>query len=165
MLNKFRLFYAYVSDLLADARVQSMARIEHHTQRISCLDHCLFVSYVSFALSRFFGGNERAVTRAGLLHDLYLCNWKKERSLYRHLLIHPDMAAENARAFGISKLEEGIIRKHMWPVTISRLPRRREELIVNLADKICAVSEVKGIYWLIRLPRRLAALRHRPVQA
>ena len=63
MLNKFRLFYAYVSDLLADARVQSMARIEHHTQRISCLDHCLFVSYVSFALSRFFGGNERAVTR------------------------------------------------------------------------------------------------------
>ena len=68
MLNKFRLFYAYVSDLLADARVQSMARIEHHTQRISCLDHCLFVSYVSFALSRFFGGNERAVTRAGLLH-------------------------------------------------------------------------------------------------
>ena len=70
MLNKFRLFYAYVSDLLADARVQSMARIEHHTQRISCLDHCLFVSYVSFALSRFFGGNERAVTRAGLLHDI-----------------------------------------------------------------------------------------------
>ena len=120
---------------------------------------------MSFALSRFFGGNERAVTRAGLLHDLYLCNWKKERSLYRHLLIHPDMAAENARAFGISKLEEGIIRKHMWPVTISRLPRRREELIVNLADKICAVSEVTGIYWLIRLPRRLAALRHRPVQA
>ena len=60
MLNKFRLFYAYVSDLLADARVQSMARIEHHTQRISCLDHCLFVSYVSFALSAAMNAPSRA---------------------------------------------------------------------------------------------------------
>ena len=105
-------------------------------------------------------------TRAQLREYLERARGKRHRvNSGRILLIHPDMAAENARAFGISKLEEGIIRKHMWPVTISRLPRRREELIVNLADKICAVSEVTGIYWLIRLPRRLAALRHRPVQA
>lgn len=157
-LNQIQKFLQMTGDLRRDPKVRAMGRIAHHTERISCLNHCLFVSYVGYRLSRFLGGDARAIAKGGLLHDLYLCDWKKERSLYRHLLVHPEMAVRNAQSFHLTALEAGIIRKHMWPVTFFAFPTRREEFIVNLADKICAVAEVTGLYWHLNCCKSLAAL-------
>ena len=154
-MNAIPQFHTYIADLLADPKVRKMATIPHHTERITCLDHSLFVSYVGFRLARLFGGNFRAVTRAGLLHDLYLNTRCRERSMLRHLIRHPEMAVRNAQSFHLTELETGIIRKHMWPVTITKVPTRREEIIVSLADKICAIAEVTGIYWHLKCRKTL----------
>lgn len=151
-------FYTYIEDLLRDPKVRQMDRISHHTQRITCLDHSLFVAYVGYRLTRLFGGDRRAVAKGGLLHDLYLNTRCRERSLFRHLITHPEMAVRNARSFGLTELEAGIIRKHMWPVTITKVPTRREEIIVSLADKLCSIAEVTGIYWRLKCRAALSCL-------
>ena len=47
-----------------------------------------------------------------------------------------DRAAANARReFGISKLEDRIIRSHMWPLTFFAFPRSREGWILTYIDK------------------------------
>lgn len=157
-MNKLQAFLPYVRDLLQEPKVRAMGGIAHHTEKISCLHHSLYVAYVGFVLAGWLGGDVRAIVRGGLLHDLYLCNWQKERSLFRHLLVHPEMAVRNARSFALSQLEEGIIRKHMWPVTLTHVPTRREEIIVSLADKICACAEVTGLYGRLRCCRALAQM-------
>lgn len=160
-MGKTQEFFSCIGDLLYDPKVQAMGEIAHHTQRISCLNHSLFVAYISYVLTDWFGGNREAVVKGGLLHDLYLCDWKKERSLFKHLRVHPEMAVRNARSFHLTPLEESIIRKHMWPVTFTKLPTRREEIIVSLADKFCAIAEVTGLYWQLQCCRTLSfAMAH-----
>lgn len=142
-------FYGCVADLLGHPTVQQMEQIPQHADGISCLDHCIFVSYLSFSLCRRWGLDQVAAARAGLLHDLYLCDWRRMRvNPWRRLLIHPQMALENARQFGLSALEQDIILKHMWPVTLRQIPRHRESAVVNLADKLCASAEFLGLYTL-----------------
>ena len=103
-----------------------------------------------------------AAARAGLLHDLYLCDWKKARvSPWQRLLVHPQMALENAEQFGLSELERDIILKHMWPVTLRRIPRHRESVVVNLADKLCASAEFLRIYNLAHAGERLLEFNRR----
>ena len=62
-------------------------------------------------------------------------------------------------------MEENIIVSHMWPLA-RKMPRYREALVVNLADKLCATAEVVG---LRRFSRRVAAhawtVRHTPAAA
>ena len=65
-------YYACIRDLIGSPEVLSMDQIPHHTEGVSCLFHCLFVSYVSFRLCRFFHLDWSAAARGGLLHDLFL---------------------------------------------------------------------------------------------
>lgn len=74
------------------------------------------------------------------------------------LVIHPQLALENARAFGLSPMEEDIIGKHMWPLT-APLPYYKESYMVSLADKICATLEMAHLYGLLGVRRNLRACR------
>ncbi len=155
-------FYACISDLIEASAVQAMDDIPQHAGGVSCLDHCIFVSYLSFLLCRRWGLDAVAAARAGLLHDLYLCDWKKTSvNLWQRLLIHPQMALENAEQFGLSDLERDIILKHMWPVTLRHIPRHRESAVVNLADKLCATAEFLGIYGLAHAGEQLLEFNRR----
>ena len=56
--------------------------------------------------------------------------------------MHPSYAAANAkRDFGIGEKEENIIRSHMWPLTVTKLPKCREAVIVCIADKLTSATE------------------------
>ena len=77
---------------------------------------------------------------------------------FRRLVIHPQLALENARAFGLSPMEEDIIGKHMWPLT-APLPYYKESYMVSLADKICAALEMAHLYGLLGVRRNLRACR------
>ena len=112
------LFAACLNGLEDEPMVRAMDAIPQHVKGVSCYDHCLFVAYVGFTLCRIFGLDYRAAARAGLLHDLYLQKWEEtDVGRFRRLVIHPQLALENARAFGLSPMEEDIIGKHMWPLT------------------------------------------------
>jgi uncharacterized protein len=127
-----------------------MNAIGQHVPGITCLEHSIFVSYISFLMCRRLGLNYSAAARGGLLHDLYLADWKAQRvGMWKRLVIHPEMAVKNAAAFGLSDLEKDIIRNHMWPVTITKFPRKRESAVVSLADKISTLCEVLRIsHWM-----------------
>ena len=56
--------------------------------------------------------------------------------------MHPSYAAANAkRDFNINEKEEHIIRSHMWPLTVTKLPKSREAVIVCIADKLTSATE------------------------
>lgn len=46
--------------------------------------------------------------------------------------------------FTLTPVEEDIILKHMWPLTL-KLPRYRESVLVSLADKIVSIKDTLGI--------------------
>ena len=46
-------------------------------------------------------------------------------------------------------MEENIIVSHMWPLS-RRMPRYKEAVVVNLADKMCATAEVCRLYHYLK---------------
>lgn len=149
-------FLDCVAPLLDSDAVNSMKRWRHHFS-VTCYEHSLFVSYVAFRLARRLGWDFRAAARAGLLHDLYLYD-PADRSAHpgNQCLDHPEFALRNARALcpDLSDREANAIISHMFPLAV-HLPRCREAVAVNLADKLCAVLEVAHLYHTGRLQRWL----------
>lgn len=153
-------FRRAVSALIRTEIVRSMADFTQHAD-ISCLEHCLLVAYVSYRLCRLLRLNASSAARGGLLHDFFLYDWHNKNvredlcsgigSL--HGFTHPDTALKNAlEYFDLSDMEQDIIARHMWPLTI-KLPRYRETLIVSIADKICTFLEITRLCRLMKMSR------------
>ncbi len=150
-------FYSIIKDLIHSSHVQQMNEIIHHVDEVSCLDHSLFVAYITYRISKFLKMNYVAATRGALLHDLHLQDWSLTNiKKPQRLLIHPAMALENAdKLYELSEIEKDIIITHMWPVTLTKIPKKKESVVVNCADKICAVYEFSGVYKNTKTKKRL----------
>ena len=137
-----------ISDLINNPLVQKMDTIEQHIDDMSCLDHSIYVSAISFALCKKWKLNARDAARAGLLHDLYLLKWKDtDYGNWERLKIHPQIALQNANNnFELTELEQDIIVKHMWPLCPTKVPKYKESFIVNIVDTACAIAEFTHIY-------------------
>ena len=140
-------FLELTRELLDSDQVRMMGRWKHHGP-VTTLDHSLFVAYSSYRVARFLRLDAHAAARGGLLHDLYLYD-SKDKSAHpgNQCFDHPVFALRNAQALcgRLTEKEQNIIISHMWPLA-RRMPRCREALVVNLADKLCATAEVLG-YW------------------
>ncbi|MDL2324750.1 HD family phosphohydrolase [Ruminococcaceae bacterium OttesenSCG-928-A16] len=139
-------YIAQVQDILENESFQSMKEfIQHGTT--SCLAHCIAVSYHSYATCKKYGLHSRAAARAGLLHDLFLYDWhthKAKKGDGMHGFTHPRRALQNAqKEFDLTLLEQEIILKHMWPLTILP-PKSKEAYVVLYHDKICSLKETLG---------------------
>lgn len=149
-----RAFLDCVAPLLDSAQVNAMKGWRHHGP-ITCYEHSLFVSYVAFRLARRLGWDYRAAARAGLLHDLYLYD-PTDRSAHpgSQCFDHPKFALRNARELcpDLSEREANAIASHMFPLSPC-LPRCREALAVNLADKLCSMAEAAHLTRTRRLRR------------
>ena len=143
-------YYEIIKDLLETDVVQEMdLYIQHGTT--TCLEHCLMVSYTSYKFAKNKKLNHIAMARAGLLHDLFLYDWhtapKSETFFGMHGYTHPTTALENAQKyFELSKLEEDIILKHMWPLTLRQIPKYKESILVSLIDKYTSTKETINPY-------------------
>lgn len=135
---------AILAPLLADETVQSMRNYIQHGV-VTTYDHCLAVAYKSFEIARRrgFHVDERALLWGAFLHDFYLYDWhEKDKAHAWHGYHHARRACENAIVhFGIGEKEQAIIRSHMWPLNLTRVPRSLEAWIVTLADKRASLSE------------------------
>ena len=158
-------YLACVEDLLADAAVQSMRLLPQHAKGVSCYRHSLLVSYSSYLLCRFLGLDARAAARGGLLHDLYLYNWRTRRGL-GHLFSHPAAALRNAMdRFLLDWKEADIIRSHMFPLTPSRPYHCWEAAVVSTMDKLWAAAEVLRLTVLLAPREEAFALPPVPAAA
>ena len=114
---------------------------QHHN--ISCFDHCLFVSYNTYLICKKHKLDYISAARAGLLHDLFLYDWRKRENGRKglHAFTHPKEALKQALTITeLNDKEQDIIENHMWPVT-PKFPRYKETYIITLVDKYSAVAE------------------------
>ncbi len=137
-------FYSFVKDLLNNETVLEMKNFRHHYST-TCYQHCLNVAYYNYLICRKLGLDSKKAARAGILHDLYLYDWRdvpRKKGEMPHGMRHPRIALEIAKQnFDLSKREQDIIVKHMWPLTL-RLPRYAESYVIVVTDKYAAVLEI-----------------------
>ncbi len=142
--NQYSEFYTLVEDILENKTVQQMKNFRQHCNT-NTFEHCFRVAYLSYKICKKLGLDYKAVARAGMLHDLFLYDWRQSSKLLnlerKHAFIHPKIALENAsKLFALSKKEQDIIVKHMWPITLC-LPRYPESFVVTFVDKYSAMQE------------------------
>lgn len=126
------------------AKIQEMKRYIQHGS-ITTYDHVECVTQMCFLVNRrwHLGANERALVMGAFMHDFYLYDWhENDRSHRLHGYHHPDTSCENAVTyFQVGELVQHMIRTHMWPLTITKLPRSREAWILCLVDKYISTKE------------------------
>lgn len=143
-LNKHAEFYTTIQDLISNETVQKMKQFRQHYDTTT-YEHCFYVAYLSYKICKKLRLDYKAAARGGMLHDLFLYDWRSSKKLLNlersHAFIHPKIALENAsKLFTLTNKEKDIIVKHMWPVTI-KLPKYPESFIVTFVDKYSALKE------------------------
>lgn len=125
--------------------VASMNNYMQHGS-VTTLQHCINVAIISMIIVKYFSikVNENELIEGAILHDFYLYDWHNGRMRNEglHGFSHPKVAVKNAKKYlDINKNVENIIESHMFPLTITKIPKSKEAFIVSIADKICAVKE------------------------
>ena len=140
-------FESIINDLVSNETVQEMYKYYQHYDT-TCFEHCKNVAYYSFLICKKYNLDYVSAARAGMLHDLFLYNWRKRENGRKglHAFTHPKVALTNAlNLFELNKKECDIILKHMWPLTV-RFPRYKESYIITFVDKFCAIQESINAY-------------------
>ena len=137
-------YYETVREILDHEEFRKLKDYFHHNSSI--YRHVHDVAYLSYRISKFLRLDYRSAARGALLHDFFLYDWRNHdvpdlpREKF-HGLEHPKIAVANAgKYFSLNDIEEDIIRKHMWPLTIVP-PKYKESYIVSFADKYLSSKE------------------------
>lgn len=143
-------FYNITKDLLNNPTVKQMKNYRHHYNS-TCYDHCLEVAYLSYLICKKLNLDYVSIARAGILHDLFLYDWRHSRKNLNlpkyHAFIHPEIALKNAsELFELNPREKDIILKHMWPVTFFKFPKYKESFIITFTDKLSALVSCYNYY-------------------
>ena len=139
---KDREYMNIVGDLIINDIVLKMKLYRQHFN-VSCFDHCLYVSYNSYLICKKHHLDYKSVARAGLLHDLFLYDWRKREDGRKglHAFTHGKTALENAlKITDLNNREKDIIKNHMWPVTL-QVPKYKETFVITYVDKRIAIEE------------------------
>jgi uncharacterized membrane protein len=142
-------YYETVEDILHHEEFLKLKDYFHHNSSI--YSHVHDVAYFSYRICKYFKLDYRSAARGALLHDFFLYDWRNhdEPDLARnkfHGLEHPAIAVVNAKKhFSINEIEEDIIKKHMWPLTLVP-PKYKESYIVSFADKYLSSREFINEY-------------------
>ncbi len=140
----------FLSKICSVRKFSKLKTEDDYTQHgnTSCLLHSVAVAYYSYKIAKKIGGRKAAfdeLVRGALLHDYFLYDWHTnpfhENGL--HGFSHPYTAWQNAsKDFELTKREENIIKSHMFPLTLTKIPRCREAWIVTGVDKALSLYEV-----------------------
>ena len=134
-------FYNIIEDITQNEVVQKMKLYRQHAD-VNCFEHCYHVSYHCYKIARKMNMEYEAVTRAAMLHDLFLYDWREKTVPRRwHAFTHGKLACDNAsKLFDLTDMEKDMIRKHMWPTTPIP-PKSKEGFLLSFVDKYCAIVE------------------------
>ena len=139
MANKeYNEFDELITPFAYHPRVLEMRLYKHHG--INRYDHCFRVAYHTYKITKLLGLNYWSATKAAFLHDFFLdeVQYRKPLARFRE---HPKFAVANTRKyFGLTAMEEDIIKTHMFPVTFTP-PKYLESWIVDMIDDVASVYE------------------------
>ena len=141
-------FQEIIKPLIENKIVQEMKNYRQH-YNTSCFDHCYMAAFYCFTICKKHKLDYKSATRAAMLHDLFLYDWRKRQPGRKglHAFTHPKTACENAcKIFDLNEKEKSIILTHMWPVTLLHFPKSKEAFILTLVDKHCALYESFKVY-------------------
>ena len=141
MKQKNTEFWNIIKDILDKDVVQRLHSFKHHYGSTR-FDHCISVSYYSYKICKFLHLDYVSVTRAGMLHDLFLYDCENPNTCPKyHIWNHPKVALSNAeKIISLNAKEKDIILNHMWPITFSP-PRYWETFVITCVDKYCSFKE------------------------
>ena len=136
-------FKSIIKDITSNPNIIALKeRIQHANN--SRFYHCLCVSYYTYYICKKLGLDYVSAARGAMLHDFYYYDWRDkhvEGQKKFHAFRHPRIALNTALdIFELNNIEQDIIIKHMWPLTI-KFPSYKESYIVTLVDKYCATHE------------------------
>ena len=141
-------FYECIRDIVSHPAVLEMKKYYQHCDT-DCYEHCLDVAYNNYKICKKLGLDARSAARGGMLHDLFLYDWRehsKKTGDRLHAITHPITAYRNAcKYFHLNKVEKEVITKHMWPVSVIP-PRYPETYVICLTDKYCGSREIMDHY-------------------
>lgn len=130
-------------DIAESKEYQRTRNLRQHGN-VTVFEHSVYVASTSLKISKklHIKVDEDVMIKCALLHDYFLYDWHDKNHPKLHGFCHASIAAENAdRDFGLTKKEYKAIRSHMFPLNL-RFPSSREALVLTLADKYCAASEI-----------------------
>ncbi len=135
-------FWQCIDELM---ELEDVKGLHAYSQHFDCsrLQHSLNVAFKGFVICKKLGLDYKSAARAGLLHDLFLYDWREEKQPEgSHAFAHPVVALRNAmKNTALNHVEQDAILTHMWPLS-KRFPKHRVSYIVSLSDKYCCCNEV-----------------------
>ncbi len=140
-------FQMIIKEFIHNQTVLEMKNYKQHYET-SCFDHCYTAAYYCFIIAKKYHLDYLSLTRAAMLHDLFLYDWRVRQPGRKgfHAFTHGKLACRNACAlFTLNEKEKDIITKHMWPVTI-QFPKSIEGFVLTFVDKYCALSETFDVF-------------------
>ncbi len=127
-----------ISEIISNNEFNKLKNINHHG--ITRYDHSLRVAYFTYKITKILKLNYIEATTAALLHDFFIDEVENELGIFK-LRRHPNYAFDNAsKYFDLTKLQEDIIKTHMFPVTFTP-PKYLESWIVDIVDDFSAIYE------------------------
>lgn len=143
-------FYKRINKIKRYKFVKSILKGNKQHKNTSTYKHSRNVAFESFILAKKLEKryklkfNYDELIEAAYLHDFCLYDWHtKDKRHKLHGFRHPKIAAETAKNIcGINEKEQEIIKTHMWPLTITKVPKSKEALLISLVDKAQAIKEI-----------------------
>ena len=144
-----REFYSCLRNIDNYKQVCSLQSMYFQHGTTTVLKHCRNVSYNSLVLAKKLNEkfnisfNYENLIIGAFLHDLFLYDWHEKDKTHRlHGYTHPLTASINAKNMcNVNDEVAGIIKTHMWPLTLRKVPLSKEAIIVCLVDKLSALKE------------------------
>ena len=81
---------------------------------------------------------------SGFCHDFFMYDWHERIGHHKlHGFTHAHVSAMNAYNYcHLSEKALSIIETHMWPLTITKIPRSKEAWIICMIDKLISLKEI-----------------------